>query len=222
VNGYKKCNNLKEQFNRMSVILLGTNNRKKGVELLELLSPYKIAVHTLSDFKSKVDVIEDGKSFMENARKKAIEHARFFKMLTIGEDSGLSVDALNGEPGIYSARFASILSSNSNASDELNNELLLTKLSGVTLESRTAFYTCAAAVADADGKIIGEAEEYCQGRILFELSGESGFGYDPLFEIVEYHKTFGVLNASIKKAISHRARAMRKLIPIIVNAALEQ
>ncbi|MDR0390777.1 MAG: non-canonical purine NTP pyrophosphatase [Planctomycetaceae bacterium] len=197
-------------------ILLGTNNRKKGIELSELLFPFGIGVCTLADFESKTDVIEDRKSFIENARKKAIEHARFFGMLTIGEDSGLSVDAIGGEPGIYSARFAAI-SDDQNASDEANNKLLLERLVNVPLEKRTAFYTCAAAIADATGKIIGEAEQYCCGRILFELEGNEGFGYDPLFEVVEYHKTFGSLCPAVKRAISHRARTMRKLIPIIIS-----
>jgi XTP/dITP diphosphohydrolase len=205
----------------MTTILLGTNNRKKGLELLELLSPYKIEVRTLSDFENKIDVIEDGNSFIENARKKAIEHAKYFKMITIGEDSGLSVDAINGEPGIYSARFASVAGDNSNAPDEANNKLLLERLVNIPIENRTAFYTCAAVVADSTGKIITETEQYCRGRILFESAGDGGFGYDPLFEIVEYRKTFGSLNSSVKKVISHRARAMRKLIPIIVKATQE-
>ncbi|MDR2346758.1 MAG: non-canonical purine NTP pyrophosphatase [Planctomycetaceae bacterium] len=201
----------------MTTILLGTNNRKKGIELLELLSPYKIDVLTLADFDRKLDVIEDGQSFIENARKKAAEYARFFNMITIGEDSGLCVDALNGSPGVYSARFASIDNNNINASDELNNKLLLTKLSNITKEKRTASYTCAAAIADQTGKIIGETEQYCKGEILFEPAGNEGFGYDPLFEIIEYHKTFGSLSPAVKKAISHRARTIRKLIPIITN-----
>ncbi|MDR2641642.1 MAG: non-canonical purine NTP pyrophosphatase [Planctomycetaceae bacterium] len=197
-------------------ILLGTNNRKKGIELSELLFPYEIGVCTLADFKDKPEVIEDGKTFIENARKKAIENARFFGMITIGEDSGLSVDTLGGEPGIYSARFASN-TKNLNTTDEANNKLLLEKLASEPLEKRTAFYTCAAVIADSSGKIIGEAEQYCRGRILFELSGNEGFGYDPLFEIIEYHKTFGALCPAVKRAISHRARTMRKLIPIIIS-----
>jgi XTP/dITP diphosphohydrolase len=198
-------------------ILLGTNNRKKGVELSELLFPLGIEVCTLADFESKPDVIEDGKSFIENARKKAIEHARFFGMITIGEDSGLSVEAIGGEPGIYSARFAANADDH-NASDEANNKLLLERLIDVPLEKRTAFYTCAAAIADPTGKIIGEEEQHCYGRIKFELTGNEGFGYDPLFEVVEYHKTFGSLCPAVKRAISHRARTMRKLIPIICQS----
>jgi XTP/dITP diphosphohydrolase len=202
-------------------ILLGTNNRKKGIELSELLFSFGIGVCTLADFDSQHELIEDGKTFIENARKKAIEHSRFFNMITIGEDSGLCVDAIGGDPGIYSARFAAN-SNNLNATDDANNKLLLERLAAMPLEKRTAFYTCAAAIADPNGKIIGEAEQYCCGRILFELSGEEGFGYDPLFEIVEYHKTFGSLCPAVKKAISHRARTMRKLIPIITNLPILQ
>jgi XTP/dITP diphosphohydrolase len=201
----------------MPTILLGTNNRKKGIELSELLLPFGIGVCTLADFAVKPEVVEDGTSFIENARKKAIECACFFKMPTIGEDSGLSVDAIDGLPGIYSARFAAT-ADNHNAKDEANNKLLLERLVSVPLEKRTAFYTCAAAFAAPSGEIIGEAEQYCRGRILFELRGDGGFGYDPLFEITEYHKTFASLCPAVKKAISHRARTMRKLIPLIIQA----
>ncbi|MDR2168568.1 MAG: non-canonical purine NTP pyrophosphatase [Planctomycetaceae bacterium] len=199
----------------MFKILLGTNNYKKGVELSELLLSFGVGVSTLADFACGFEVVEDGKSFIENARKKAIECARFFKTPSIGEDSGLCVEALGGLPGIYSARFAA--TNNSNATDVENNKLLLEKLSSVPIMKRTAFYTCAAVVVDATGVIIGEAQEYCRGRILFEASGEGGFGYDPLFEIIEYHKTFAALNPAVKKTISHRARTMRKLIPSILK-----
>jgi len=197
-------------------IVLGTNNRKKGIELAELLAPYDIEVRTLGDFTQKWDVVEDGATFRDNARKKATEQARFLGHWVIGEDSGLSVDALDGAPSVYSARFAA-LSGDGNASDEDNNRLLLEKLADTPLEKRTAHYTCAAAIADPDGTIRGEAEQYCSGRILFEPAGTGGFGYDPLFEVVEFHRTFGVLNPAIKRAISHRARAMRRLIPIMLN-----
>jgi len=212
----------------MFSIVLGTNNRKKGIELAELLVSYNIEVRTLADFEKKLDVIEDGTTFLENARKKASEQARFLNAWVIGEDSGLSVDALDGAPGVYSARYA-VLSANQtknqtknpkyqNASDEANNRLLLEKLDKTPLEKRTAHYTCAAAIADPEGNIRGENEQYCCGRILFEPAGTGGFGYDPLFEIIEYHQTFGVLSPTVKRAISHRARTMRRLIPILLNA----
>lgn len=198
-------------------IVLGTNNLKKGQELAQLLAPYAVGVKTLADFKETLDIVEDGKSFIENARKKAVEQAKFLGQWVIGEDSGLSVDRLGGEPGIYSARYAA-KDDTQNASDEENNKLLLQKLLNVPLENRTARYTCAAAFAGPDGTVYGECEQYCCGRILMEQAGTGGFGYDPLFEVIEYHQTFGQLSPLIKKAISHRARTMRKLIPIILSA----
>ncbi|MDR1479556.1 MAG: non-canonical purine NTP pyrophosphatase [Planctomycetaceae bacterium] len=200
----------------MPTILLGTSNHNKRAELSELLLPFGISICTLADFDVKPEVVEDGTSFIENARKKAVEYARFFKMPTIADDSGVSVEVLDGAPGIYSSRFAAT-PTNPNPTSEANNKLLLERLASVPAEQRAAFYTCAAVFAASSGEIICEAEQYCRGRIIFELSGNEGFGYDPLFEIIEYHKTFGSICPAIKKAISHRARAMRKLIPIIIQ-----
>ena len=201
----------------MLTIVLGTNNRKKGIELAELLAPHNIEVRTLSDFDKKLDVFEDGQTFLDNARKKAVELAKFLNAWVIGEDSGLCVDALSGAPGVFSARF-SASSENENSSDEDNNRLLLEKMANVPLEQRTAHYVCTAVLADPAGTIQVETQGLCRGRILFEHSGDGGFGYDPLFEVVEYHQTFGTLLPSVKRAISHRARAMRKLIPKMVAA----
>ena len=204
----------------MFTLVLGTNNRKKGIELAELLSSYSVVVRTLADFDKKLDVVEDGQTFLDNARKKAIEQAMFLNAWVIGEDSGLCVDALNGAPGVHSARFSALLD-DKNSSDKNNNRLLLEKLANVPLEKRTAHYVCTAVLADPTGTVYGETEGHCRGRILFERSGEGGFGYDPLFEVVEYHQTFGTLSPSVKHVISHRARAIRKLIPMILKIANE-
>ena len=198
----------------MFTLVFGTNNRKKGIELAELLAPYNVEVRTLADFDKKLDVIEDGQTFLDNARKKAIEQAKFLNAWVIGEDSGLCVNALNDAPGVFSARFAALVGGNAN--DDDNNRLLLEKLADVPLEKRTAHYVCTAVLADPSGTVHGETEGHCRGRILFEHSGEGGFGYDPLFEVVEYHQTFGTLPPAVKRTISHRARAMRKLIPVIM------
>ena len=207
----------------MFTLVLGTNNKKKGLELAELLTPYAVApkaieVRTLADFDKKRDVIEDGATFMDNARKKAVEQAQFLNAWVIGEDSGLCVDALDGAPGVLSARFA-VSEGNvdkGNADDEDNNLLLLEKLKNVPLEKRTAYYVCTAVLADPTGTIKGEAKGICRGRIVFEPVGDRGFGYDPLFEVLEYHQTFGTLPTALKRAISHRARTIRKLIPTII------
>jgi len=203
----------------MSILVLGTNNRKKGIELTELLAPFGIAVKTLANFEHKLDVIEDGATFIENARKKASEQARFLGEWVLGEDSGLSVDALNGEPGVYSARFAA-QDAAENSDDNANNRLLLQRLGDLPLDKRTAYYTCTTALADPDGTIRAESEGRCCGRIRFDVVGTNGFGYDPLFEVVEYHRTFGELSPAIKRCISHRARAMRLVFPYIVKRFL--
>ncbi len=194
------------------VFVLGTNNLKKGLELQELLDAVGIEIRTLADFPEKIEVVEDGTNFAENARKKASQQAAFLKEWVIAEDSGICVDFLGGAPGIFSARF-----SDPDATDEKNNWMLLEKLKNVPAEKRTAHYTCSAAVADPTGEIRAVSEAYCRGSILFAEKGTGGFGYDPLFEIVEYHKTFGELDPSVKQAISHRSRAMRLLIPELLK-----
>ncbi len=207
----------------MFTIVLGTHNRKKGIELAEFLAPFDITIKTLRDFDKTLEVAEDGATFLDNARKKAREQAQFLGHWTIGEDSGLSVDALDGAPGVFSARFSSTTASQSlanvqnNASDEDNNRFLLEKLKDVPLERRTAYYSCCAVLADPEGDVYGEVQGICRGHIRFDAAGGGGFGYDPLFEITEYHKTFGELSPAMKRAISHRARAMRQLLPIILE-----
>jgi XTP/dITP diphosphohydrolase len=126
----------------------------------------------------------------------------------LADDSGLAVDALGGAPGVYSARFAG-----QNATDEANNICLLEKLGTAPLEKRTAHYVCHVAVADPTGAIRAESHNICRGRIRFDPAGANGFGYDPLFEVVEYHRTFGELGPHVKQAISHRSRALRAIVP---------
>jgi XTP/dITP diphosphohydrolase len=190
------------------LLVLGTRNRKKGIELAELVIPLGIEVLTLADLSESIEVEETGETFGENAAAKAVQQARHLHRWVLGEDSGLSVDALGGAPGIYSARF-----SGPGATDELNNQLLLEKLGKTPPEKRPAHYTCHATLADPDGNVRAEAVGHCHGRIRFERAGTGGFGYDPLFEVVEYHRTFGELGPAVKAALSHRARAIRQLLP---------
>lgn len=194
-------------------LVLGTHNRKKGLELAELLRPWSLTVFTLADMPQAIEVEETGKTFADNAALKACEQAKHLGYWVLGEDSGLAVDALGGAPGVYSARF-----SGDNATDESNNRLLLERLGNTPLEKRTAHYVCHATLADPQGSIWAEAEGTCSGRIVFEPAGTGGFGYDPLFEVVEYHRTFGQLGPHVKAALSHRARAIRQLLPDILRA----
>ncbi len=192
----------------MREIVLGTHNPKKRAELVELLAPLQISLKILSDFPSPIEVAEDGTTFAENAQKKAAEQARHLNVWVLGEDSGLCVDALNGAPGIFSARFAG-----ENANDELNNARLLKELEGVVARQRTAHYVCHMSLSDPNGRIVIDCEDTCYGRIRWAPAGTNGFGYDPLFELIEYHRTFGEFDSAVKSVLSHRARAMRQFVP---------
>lgn len=192
------------------ILVLGSRNRKKLGELAELLEPYGLDLKTLADFPNAIEVEETGDTFGANAALKATQQATRLGHWVLGEDSGLSVDALQGAPGVYSARF-----SGPGATDERNNALLLERLREVPLERRTAHYTCHAVLSDPSGRVRAEAAGICRGRILQVAAGSGGFGYDPLFEVTECHRTFGELAPAVKAVLSHRSRAMRKLAPQI-------
>lgn len=191
-------------------LILGTFNGGKVRELVSLLAPLSLKLLPLAEFPPALNVAETGDSFAANARLKAVEQARHLEEWVLGEDSGLVVDALGGAPGIYSARFAG-----PSATDELNNQKLLAMLADVPIENRTAHYVCHLTLADRHGGIRAEASAICRGRILRQAEGTAGFGYDPLFEIVEYHRSNGVLGEGVKSVLSHRARAVRLILPQI-------
>lgn len=204
-------------------LLIGTTNLAKGRELAELLQPYGFRIRTLQDIANPIDVIEDGDTFAANAQKKARELAQHLGCWVLADDSGLEVNALGGAPGIFSARYAAT-KTNTSASDEQNNEKLLSELANAPCsktsgERREANYYCHVAVADPSGEIRAESSGICRGRIRTEAAGTNGFGYDPLFELREYHQTFGQLGPKIKAAISHRARAMRAIVPQLAALA---
>ncbi len=194
------------------LIVLGTTNCKKGAELAALLAPAGIALRTLADFPDAASVVEDGDSFAANAALKALGQARRLGQWVLGEDSGLMVDDLDGAPGVVSARYAG-----ENATDAANNRRLLDELGDTPPEKRTARFVCHMTLCDPSGEIRAESEESCRGRIALEPRGTHGFGYDPLFEIVEYHRTLAELGPRAKAAISHRARAARRLIPRLLK-----
>jgi XTP/dITP diphosphohydrolase len=155
-------------------------------------------------------VIEDGTTFEDNARKKAQELSRYLGHWVLGEDSGLVVPALDGRPGVFSARYAG-----TSGDDKANNARLLTEMAQLTDDRRGAYYVCCAALGDPTGQVRTVVEGRCHGIIAREERGRGGFGYDPLFIIPEYHHTFGELSSRVKHAISHRARALAKLRPIV-------
>ncbi len=190
-------------------LLVATRNKKKLREIKEILKDLKPKISSLSDYGKTARIIENGKTFRQNAIKKAVTIAVATGKLALGEDSGLCVDALAGAPGVYSARF-----SGKNKDDLQNNLKLLHLLKGVPLSKRKAHYICAVALADKNG-LIGAVEGRCNGLISFELKGRYGFGYDPLFIIPKHKKTFGELGERIKHKMSHRFRALKKAKKII-------
>jgi XTP/dITP diphosphohydrolase len=190
------------------ILVLGTRNRKKCVELEPLLAPHGFVLKTLDDFSNAVEVEETGTTFAANAALKASEQAKHLQAWVLGEDSGLEVEALAGAPGVHSARFAG-----KQGDDAANNRLLLEKLADVPLDKRWARYVCHISLSDPQGNVLIDVEDYCRGRIRFDYAGSAGFGYDPLFEVVEYHKTFGELGLAVKSVLSHRSRAVRQFIP---------
>lgn len=190
-------------------LVVGTRNRKKLREIRQLLDGARIKLFCLDDFPGSPNVKENGKTFKENAIKKAVRIAGFTGKLTIGEDSGLEVYALGGAPGIFSSRFGGWPKD-----DNKNNRKLLRLLKGLPLCKRKAAYKCAVALADKHG-LIRVVQGSCSGIIGYTPRGDSGFGYDPLFIIPKYKKTFAQLGEGIKHTMSHRARAFEKIKKVL-------
>jgi len=190
-------------------LVVATKNKKKLGEIKDILKSQGLKITSLADYRKAPRIIENGKTFKENAVKKAARIARFSGKLTLGEDSGLCVDALNGAPGVHSSRF-----SGKDKSDEKNNLKLLRLLAELPLSKRKAYYVCAVALADGNG-LVAVVEGRCPGVIGFAAKGNSGFGYDPLFVIPKYKKTFAQLGLGIKHKMSHRYHALKKAKKII-------
>lgn len=192
-------------------LVVATKNKKKLEEIEELLKGLNFRISSLADYPNSPRIIENGKTFRDNAIKKAVKTAKFTGKLTLGEDSGLCVDALSGAPGVYSSRFAG-----KGKSDRQNNLKLLKSLEGLSLNKRKAHYVCAVALADKHG-LVGVTGAKCNGLIGFELKGYFGFGFDPLFVIPKYKKTFAQLGERIKHKMSHRFRALKKAKVILAT-----
>jgi XTP/dITP diphosphohydrolase len=188
----------------MSKLLLATSNPGKIREYRFLLDGLGYQMTTLTEEGIAEVVTESGNSYEQNARLKAVTYARLSQLLTLADDSGLEVDALNGEPGVRSARFAGEA-----ATDAEKVSLLLAKLGGIPWGRRTAHFKCVIVIATPEGRsrvCYGE----CHGMIAFEAEGEDGFGYDPIFFLPRISKTMAELPFEIKNQISHRARASQK------------
>jgi XTP/dITP diphosphohydrolase len=194
----------------MATLVLGTRNAKKRKEIEEILGDLGITLQDLSMYPNVPEVVEDGDTFEANARKKASEVAKALGQWALGEDSGLVVPALGGQPGVYSARYAG-----TQGDDAANNKKLQAELKSFPLDKRDAYYVCTAALADPTGQVHAVVEGRCWGRIIAEARGSGGFGYDPYFLIPEYHQTFGELSSRVKHALSHRGRALLQLRPVL-------
>ena len=197
-------------------LLLGTGNRKKLEELEALLTGLPFQFISLREFPNVTEIEEDGTTFQENAIKKAVGLAQQTGLLSLGEDSGLVVDALEGSPGVYSARFAGL------EKDDLKNCLKVLRLmEKIPDNCREAAFKSAVAIA-SPGHLIGCVEGEVRGGISHEMCGSNGFGYDPIFIYGAYGKTFGEVPAEWKHRVSHRAEAIQKAKKILEDYAKMQ
>ncbi|MDD5005354.1 MAG: RdgB/HAM1 family non-canonical purine NTP pyrophosphatase [Candidatus Omnitrophica bacterium] len=192
-------------------LVVATRNKKKLEEIKYMLKDLNFMITSLADYDNLPKIIEDGLTFKENAIKKSATIAQYLGKFTLGEDSGLEVEALGNRPGVYSARY-----SGKNSTDRRNNQKLLKELAKVPLKKRKAKYTCSVAVCDSHG-LLGVFEGTCRGIIASRERGQFGFGYDPIFLIPKYNKTFGELGEGIKHKMSHRYKAFVKVRNFILG-----
>lgn len=190
----------------MRKIIFATGNEEKMREIREILALLPVEVLSMKEAGIQANIIEDGKTFEENAVIKAKAIAQLSEEIVLADDSGLVIDYLNGEPGIYSARYMG-----EDTSYRIKNGNLIQRLEGVPDEERTARFVCAIAAAFPDGTVL-TTEGTVEGRIGYEEKGENGFGYDPIFYLPEYGCTTAQLTEEKKNEISHRGKALRKMV----------
>ena len=193
----------------MKKVIFATGNEGKMKEIREILGDLDIELRSLKDAGIHADIVEDGKTFEENAQIKARAIEKLTGEIVLADDSGLEIDYLNGEPGIYSARYMG-----EDTSYRIKNANLIQRLDGVTDEKRTARFVCAIAAAFPDGtmKTVRAAME---GRIGYEERGENGFGYDPIFYLPEYGCSSAEISMEEKNKISHRGKALRAIKDVL-------
>jgi len=205
-------------FDKHKKILVASSNPGKIAELRAMLAD-DIEWFGLSDFEGIGEIEEDGATFTENARKKALGYAKATGLWTLADDSGLVVDALGGEPGVKSARFSGAKETDRRLVDHKNMAKVLELLQGVPREKRAARFVCHLSLASPD-RILVETEGILEGVIAEKPVGKNGFGYDPVFFVPHLNKTVAQLTAEEKNAISHRGNAIRRLKPAL-NKLLE-
>jgi XTP/dITP diphosphohydrolase len=188
-------------------LLVATQNPGKMREFRLLLAPSQAELCFPSELGVQLEIVEDGATYADNARKKAVAYANASGLLALGDDSGLEVDSLNGAPGVRSARYAA-----GNDTDRVAT--LLAHLRDVPWEQRTARFRCVIVIATPAGRI-HSAEGVCEGLIAFEPAGLGGFGYDPVFYLPEHSCTMAQLPQTEKNRISHRARAVEAALPML-------
>ncbi|WP_353948097.1 XTP/dITP diphosphatase [Sporolactobacillus sp. Y61] len=189
----------------MTRILIASNNQGKIKEIKKILADFDVDVFSLKDLNVTIDVPETGKTFRDNAALKAETLSQKMNLPALADDSGLCVDALGGEPGIFSARYAG-----PDKNSEHNIDKLLNHLKGVPVEKRTAHFTCVLALS-LPGRKTHFAEGHCSGVITDKRRGADGFGYDPVFFVPEEQMTFAEMGEDVKNRISHRAKALQEL-----------
>ena len=192
----------------MTKLLVATHNQGKVVEFADMLQDMAIEWLSLDDVGVLRDVEETGSTFRENSVLKARTYAAETGLLTLADDSGLEVDALDGAPGVYTARYGG-----SGLTAVQRYQKLLSDLNTVPASKRTARFRCVIVLAGPDGTILGEAEGVCEGLIARAPAGIGGFGYDPIFYLPSFKQTMAQLSAAQKHQISHRGQAMQKIEP---------
>jgi XTP/dITP diphosphohydrolase len=196
-------------------LLIATENQGKKREYEQLLASLPFALCTPRDLALALAIDENGESYVQNARIKALHYRQASQLPALADDSGLEVDALGGEPGFHSARYAG-----GNANDADRYRLLLQNLIAVPWKERTARFRCVLALAVPGGEVY-TAEGTCEGIIAFAPAGDHGFGYDPIFYLPEQGQTMAQLPVEIKNRVSHRARAVQQMIPLLSHILAE-
>ncbi len=195
--------------------VLATSNPGKVREVAQILSPLGIELTHLGEFDHPVqEPVEDGETFEDNARIKAVSYAKQLGMRCLAEDSGLEVDALSGRPGVHSARYAGV-GKTRDEKDAVNNAKLLEEMAHVPDGERSARYVSAVCVADPDGTVVVETRGTFEGVIVHRPRGSGGFGYDPLFLVPELGRTSAELSPDEKNALSHRGHSVRMLVELL-------
>ncbi|HEY1189363.1 MAG TPA: RdgB/HAM1 family non-canonical purine NTP pyrophosphatase [Gemmata sp.] len=198
----------------MTRVVLGSRNKKKLKEMAALLGDLPLDLTDLTPYPDAPEVEETAGTFVGNATLKATQLAPVLGAWVIGEDSGLCVPALGGAPGVDSALYAGV-----HGADEANNDKLLREMAHLTGADRSAYYISTAVLSDPTGTVVTAVEGRCHGTIAEARRGTGGFGYDPLFLVAEYGKTFGELPSEVKQQMSHRAKAFAELRPVLERLA---